>query len=151
MRHWLGRMRGSPWFRTLFVAVVLGITAWGIASLTSDRSVSDHQNTPSTPTTKEAAEKTPTRFHLVLSEAASEVVIEADGESHQLRIDGHRATGTLLLDGPRPTIFLVVRWAGKTDTPKFAKLTLEPNGWSTRVHTFDAMGDLDEVWEPDFE
>ena len=144
-------MRGSPWFRTLIVAVLLGVAAWGIASLTAERSRAISVTKP-TPTSHDASASTiPTRFHLMLSAMAEEAVIELDGQSHALELNDHGATGTLMLEGPRPTIFLTVRWAEKTTTPKFAKLTLEPQGWPTRQQTFDGPGDLDEVWEPDFE
>ena len=144
-------MRGSPWFRTLIVAALLGVAAWGIASLTAERSRAISVTKPTPTSTDASASTIPTRFHLTLSAMAEAVVIELDGATHRLELSDHRATGTLQIEGPRPTIFLTVRWTEKSTTPKFAKLTLEPQGWPTRQQTFDGRGNLDEVWEPDFE
>lgn len=141
-------MRGSPWFRTLIVAVALGLAAWGIACLTAPRPRAMAAPEPSGESAVATTTEAP--FFLTLSAEAREVLIEAGGEPRRLHPEGRQAAGTLTLDGPRPTIFLQVRWAEDEDVPRFAKLTLEPAGLPTREQVFDGHGDLDEVWEPDF-
>lgn len=139
-------MRGSPIFRTLLVALALALVATGLASLSRRPPPA-----PPAPEQPVPGELQSTPFFLTLSHPAREVRIESAGTS----VDGSgpelEQRGTLELDLAHPAIFLTVRWQDPEARPRFAKLRLEPGGRSGLSHTFDAIGDLEDVWEPELQ
>jgi hypothetical protein len=94
-------MRGSPWFRTLIVAVALGLAAWGIAFLTAPRPRAVPAPEPSDESA--AATTTEAPFFLTLSAEAREVVIEAGGEPRAGACLGYWRRGGAVPDLSAPT------------------------------------------------
>ncbi|MBB5353267.1 hypothetical protein HNR46_003522 [Haloferula luteola] len=139
-------MRGSPIFRTLFLVLGLVLAAAGVHTLTRPRTPVAPSFSPAATTSPAKAQSIP--FELTLSAAAREVVIESNGETQTFTPAGPLLSGHLLATGEHPTIFLTILWVEADATPRFAKLRLEPPGSATRSHTFDAVGDLEDVWEP---
>ena len=139
-------MRGSPLIRTLLVILGLLAAAAGVSVLTKSR-------TPR-PTQVQASEAGPERslteipFELTLSAPAREVILESALVQVSPEIDGPVLRGILFAEGDHSPIFITIHWAEGDDTPKFAKLRLEPPGLPTLTRTFDAIGDLEDVWEP---
>lgn len=137
-------MRGSPIIRTLLIAIGLVLAAAGIHTLTGIAKAPSPAAPP--PSTESAVTEVP--FELTLSAPARDVVLESAGKSQSLGAGGFVLTGTLPVADDHPTVFLTIRWAETGDTPRFAKLRLEPPGLPTQTHTFDSIGDLEDVWEP---
>lgn len=138
-------MLGSPLIRSILIAVVLAFTALGIRGLTKPKPV-DLPSSSSPPAAE--AEQIETPFFLTLSAPAAEVVIEAGEETRRFTSLEQLLSGTIPLETGHPTIFLTIRWQDTTDQPRFAKLKLEPSGLPTQEKTFDARGELSDVWEP---
>ncbi|GAA5482447.1 hypothetical protein [Haloferula sargassicola] len=138
-------MRGSPLTRTLILLIGLVVAAVGTRALTAPKAPVSSPSKITAPTDRELTE---TRFELTLSAPAKEVILESAGKTVSPEIIGLILTGSLPTEGGHPTIFLTIRWAESDDTPRFAKLRLEPPGLPTLTQTFDAIGDLDDVWEP---
>ncbi|RYD19569.1 MAG: hypothetical protein EOP88_18485 [Verrucomicrobiaceae bacterium] len=90
-------------------------------------------------------------FRLILSDPASEVVIDAASPLRPATTEGVIA-GNVELDAANPSLGLIVRWknAATTGEHRFAKLTLEPPGQATFTHVFDADGDIDDFIELPF-
>ena len=120
-------MRGSPLIRTFVLCLGLVLAAVAVHHLTR----------------RESATITPPVTH-----TTSEVMVESAGKRISLDAQSLVIGGELTVTGDHPAIFLTVRWADPTELPRFAKLQIEPPSQPTRSHTFDAIGDIDDVWEP---
>lgn len=135
-------MRGSPILRTLLVALALIAAGFGLTCL--DR------RPPAAPVTPVAvpAETRSIPFFLTLSHLADEIRIESAGGLAEITGEGRQRRGVVELDPAHPALFVTIRWRDSAAQPRFAKLRLEPPGRSDLSHTFDAIGDLEDVWEP---
>ncbi|MFT4175946.1 MAG: hypothetical protein QM627_04760 [Luteolibacter sp.] len=135
-------MRGSPLIRFFLLSLLLIAAGIGLQRLTRVR---EPLPQPSAPTAERGTAKTlSVPYRLQLSSTASSVELSSgDFKTSAL-------TGSLPLDAEHPQIFLTVKWQAPPTTGelRFAKLTLEPAGRSTLTHTFDASGDIDDVFEP---
>lgn len=131
------------------MALVLFLTAIGITQLTRPR---DTETLPPEATSDShlEVETSPTPYFLTLSALAKEVILEVGEQTIQLRPDSQQLSGSLPLATDQPVIFLTIHWQEPTTAPRFAKLRLEPEGSETLERTFDSVGDLSDVWEPDF-
>lgn len=138
-------MRGSPLIRSILMAVVLALAALGIRNLTKSRTEAVVE---SGATIAEASHRVDTPFFLTLSAPASEVLLEAGEEAVRLTPTAQQLSGRIPLTAGHPTLFLTVRWLDESTQPRFAKLRLEPEGLSTQERTFDAIGEISDVWEP---
>ncbi|WP_338687192.1 hypothetical protein [Haloferula helveola] len=137
-------MRGSPLLRTLLVIAALAGAALGIRALSNPTPAQPQAPPAPAPTTEDAVQ---VPFFVSCSEVPAEVSIEAGGAVVSLEPDSAESGGMLKLSGDHPTIFITIRWAKPSDLPRFAKLTLEPAGHPTLRRTFDAIGDIEDVWE----
>ncbi len=140
-------MRGSPILRTLIVLLVLILAGGGLWMVRTDSrpSVITTDGPAAVPSQLEAP------FMLTLSAPASKVRIETAAGPTELVPGSQTVTGLLPISSENPALFLTVTWQDAAATPRFAKLTLEPPGQPTLTRTFDAIGELSDVWEPDLE
>ena len=139
-------MRGSPLIRTFVLCLGLVLAAVAVHHLTRRESATI--TPPVTHTTSEEPTETLVPFEITLSAPAREVTVESAGKRISLDAQSLVIGGELTVTGDHPSIFLTVRWADPTELPRFAKLQIEPPSQPTRSHTFDAIGDIDDVWEP---
>lgn len=139
-------MRGSPLVRTLLMALVLGLAAIGIRALTKPAPAATKTIAPPAETAE--ADQLVVPFFLTLSAPASEVILESGDEQVHLTDPSQVLSGKLPLAPGHPTIFITVRWVDPGTSPRFAKLRLEPKGIESLERTFDAEGELADVWEP---
>jgi hypothetical protein len=139
-------MRGSPLIRTLLLCLGLALAAVGVNQLTRRESATI--TPPVTHARSEEWTETLVPFEITLSAPAREVTVESAGKRISLDADSLVIGGELPVTDDHPAIFLTVRWADPSEHPRFAKLRIEPPSQPTRSHTFDAIGDIDDVWEP---
>ncbi len=139
-------MRGSPLLRFILLVLLLAGVAVGVRRVTSARTVAETApaERPLRPTSAAAA----VPFRLLLSAPASAVEIDT-GEPNYLDASSNPVTGSLNLDPANPHLSLIVRWKNPPapGEHRFARLTLEPPGLETFIHTFDADGDIDDFLE----
>ncbi|RYD17430.1 MAG: hypothetical protein EOP88_26620 [Verrucomicrobiaceae bacterium] len=143
-------MRGSPLLRFILLAFALAATAAGLARVTSSRQSGGTVSHVS-PKEKPATKTDNVPFRLLLSDPASEVIIDAAAPL-RLTASDSAISGGIVLDSRNPSLGLIVRWKSPT-TPgehRFAKLTLEAPGQPTFTHVFDADGDIDDFLELPF-
>jgi hypothetical protein len=145
-------MRGSPLLRAILVLVAVAACGVGLARLTG--SSSPPPAPPQAPAPAAEA-PVPSRFHLVLSHSATSVRLDPgiEGKVVSLPAGPGPHGGSVLLDPAHPLLFIDVEWSGSAGPGghRFAKLTLESPGQATLTRTFDATGDLSDVWEIDIE
>ena len=140
----LRRVRGSPVFRFIFLAIALMITAAGLQRVTSARP----EQAPPIFREKPKPTASAVPFRLVLSAPAAAVEIDT-GKPLQLSSQEMPISGTLEMDLTHPQLALVVRWRNPPTAGehRFAKLTLEIPRQPTFTHVFDADGDIDDFLE----
>lgn len=130
------------------MAAILVLTAIGLRGLTQPARPPE----PTHPTTVESealeTEIHKTDFFLTLSAPAREVLIESGDQSVRLTDTTQHASGKIDLSHGHPALFITVKWTEDDETPRFAKLRLEPEGLATQERTFDSSGELSDVWEP---
>ncbi|MGB6221221.1 hypothetical protein [Haloferula sp.] len=140
-------MRGSPLIRTLIVLITLIVAGIGLSSLGSRRPADNRAQTttPSEPQANLTSVTSP--FVLTLSAPAKSVTLESLGQTYPFDASSQTISGSLPIELGHPTLFIDIEWANQDPSPRFAKLVLEPNGFPTQTKTFDATGDLSDVWE----
>ncbi|MCU0795230.1 MAG: hypothetical protein MUF31_04760 [Akkermansiaceae bacterium] len=141
-------MRGSPLIRTFCLCLGLILAALAVHGLTRRESATITAPVTHQPTEEEEVQATRVPFEITLSAPAREVMVESAGE--QVKLGGTELVvgGELTVTDEHPVIFVTIRWADSAEVPRFAKMRIEPPSLPTRTHTFDAMGDIDDVWEP---
>lgn len=143
-------MRGSPILRFFLLALALAATAAGLARVTTSRVDTDSPS-KTVPVEQPSATGAAIPFRLVLSDPASEVVINAASPLRPAPGDG-TISGTVEIDPDNPNLALIVHWKNPVapGEHRFAKLTLEAPGQETFTHVFDADGDIDDFLELPF-
>ena len=141
-------MRGSPLIRTFLLCLGLLLAWLGVHRLTSRESAVITPPATHSGSTSADSAATTIPFELTLSAPAREVIVESAGKVIQLPANSQILTGELTVTDDHPAIFVTVRWAESGEVPRFAKLRIEPPSLATRSHTFDALGDIEDVWEP---
>lgn len=138
-------MRGSPILRTLIVLVLLALTGLGLGKLTASREESSPAvavGDAAPPPPPAASPRASARYELALSAEAEKIELEAGGAVQT------GSEGDLEIDPQNPLIQLRVTWAAPAAVGRrFAKLTLDLPGRESQSHTFDASGDIDDIWE----
>jgi hypothetical protein len=144
-------VRGSPLLRFILLALALAAAAAGLARVTSPRGDASASDRPNTVVEKAVIAKNAIPFRLLLSDAASEIVIDAASELRPAP-GGGTVSGSVELDPANPSLGLIVRWKNPpaSGEHRFAKLTLEAPGQPTFTHVFDADGDIDDFMELPF-
>lgn len=138
-------MRGTPWIRTLLLALVLTAAGIGLTRLIQPKATPTRPPVITEATTPISA---PTRFELRLSASATEITL--DGGSGPIALHGASpVTGRIPLDPKNPTLAITVRWfaAPAPGEYRFARIILMPPGRPTLTHVFEATGDIDDFIE----
>lgn len=137
-------MRGSPLIRSFLVFIAVALIGVSLTWLGGG-----HSSPPPAPPKQRLPDShnLATPFVLSLSAPAKSVLLESAGKSLELQPDQQIISGTLSIDDQYPTVFITVKWKSSNPGPHFAKLTLEPPSRPTLTRTFDAPGELSDVWE----
>lgn len=141
-------VRGSPIIRTLFVALFLALTAFGLARMTRERIAEPVNGKTPEPTAVTATKPVP--FQLQLSAPAVSVAIhDAQGNSlYEQTFAAPQSECSGQLSTMPSALVLTVKWQEAAAQPRyFAKLRLEPSGSATLTQVFDSPSHIDDIWE----
>lgn len=140
-------MRGSPLVRTALVSVLLFAAAFGLFLLNSDRGLSPEPQVVETSPDSSTTIGVP--FVLTLSHLPSSVQLGSflvEPANDQLKI----YAGMLDLKTDDPLVEIAVEWQDSQSGTRFAKLALEAPGQPTLTHYFESIGNLSDIWEPEW-
>lgn len=140
-------MRGSPLIRTLIVLIALIAVGIGLSALGSRRPTDHGAQTTAHPEPKADPTSVTSPFVLTLSAPAKTITLESLGKTYNFDASSQTISGSLPIELGHPALFIDIEWTDSNPSPRFAKLVLEPAGFSTQTKTFDATGDLSDVWE----
>lgn len=102
---------------------------------------------PAPTSVPEVGEVRSSSYELILSAAASSIVLKS-GDAEIKAVDTTDSlSGTIEVTPTEPWVELSIKWADESSGHRFAKLRIETPGKETQEHVFTARGDIDDIWE----